>query len=58
MTTFYRFIAPEAKDDEIKEYENLLRKLYIRMGLWNDKKGQQMKLQQENPKNILSSLIF
>ncbi|MDM5235239.1 type IV secretion system protein VirB4 [Bacillus cereus] len=39
LTTFYRFIAPEAKDDEIKEYENLLRKLYIRMELWNDKKG-------------------
>ncbi|HDW3056838.1 TPA: type IV secretion system protein VirB4 [Bacillus cereus] len=39
LTIFYRFIAPEAKDDEIKEYENLLRKLYIRMGLWNDEKG-------------------
>ncbi|PFC69288.1 type IV secretion system protein VirB4 [Bacillus cereus] len=39
LTIIYRFIAPEAKDDEIKEYENLLRKLYIRMGLWNDEKG-------------------
>ncbi|PEK41175.1 type IV secretion system protein VirB4 [Bacillus toyonensis] len=39
LTIIYRFIAPEAKDDEIKEYENLLRKLYIRMELWNDEKG-------------------
>lgn len=38
MTVFYRFIAPEAGDDELKEYENLLRKLYIDMGLWNDEK--------------------
>ncbi|WP_257150629.1 VirB4 family type IV secretion system protein, partial [Bacillus toyonensis] len=38
LTIIYRFIAPEAKDDEIKEYENLLRKLYIRMELWNDEK--------------------
>lgn len=38
MTVFYRFIAPEAGDDELKEYENLLRKLYIEMGLWNDEK--------------------
>lgn len=29
LSIFYRFIAPEAKDDEIKEYENLLRKLYV-----------------------------
>lgn len=38
MTVFYRFIAPEAGDDELKEYENLLRKLYIEMGLWKDEK--------------------
>ncbi|OZT10773.1 type IV secretion system protein VirB4 [Priestia aryabhattai] len=39
LTVFYRFIAPEAKDDELKEYEKLLRKLYIQMKLWNDEKG-------------------
>lgn len=39
LTIFYRFIAPEAQDDELKEYENLLRKLYIKLGLWNDQKG-------------------
>ncbi|QUG86962.1 hypothetical protein GSN03_26410 (plasmid) [Bacillus nitratireducens] len=50
MTTFYRFIAPEAKDDEIKEYENLLRKLYIRMELWNDKKGATNEITTRKPK--------
>lgn len=39
LTVFYRFIAPEAKDDELKEYEKLLRKLYIQKQLWNDEKG-------------------
>lgn len=39
LTIFYRFIAPAAGDDELKEYENLIRKLYIKMGLWNDQKG-------------------
>ncbi|MUL33923.1 VirB4 family type IV secretion system protein [Priestia megaterium] len=39
LTVFYRFIAPEAKDDELKEYEKLLRKLYIQKKLWNDEKG-------------------
>ncbi|WP_396266213.1 VirB4 family type IV secretion system protein [Halobacillus amylolyticus] len=37
LTTFYKFLAPEAKDSELKEYENLLRKLYERTGLWKDK---------------------
>ncbi|WP_182007259.1 VirB4 family type IV secretion system protein [Priestia aryabhattai] len=39
LTVFYRYIAPEAKDDELKEYEKLLRKLYIQKKLWNDEKG-------------------
>ncbi|MCF6799934.1 VirB4 family type IV secretion system protein [Priestia megaterium] len=39
LTVFYRFIAPQAKDDELKEYEKLLRKLYIQKQLWNDEKG-------------------
>ncbi|MEH7320141.1 type IV secretion system protein VirB4 [Priestia megaterium] len=38
LTVFYRYIAPEAKDDELKEYEKLLRKLYIQKKLWNDEK--------------------
>ncbi|PDX97359.1 VirB4 family type IV secretion system protein [Bacillus pseudomycoides] len=41
MSIFYRFIAPEAKDDEIKEYENLLRKLYVKKELWSDELGVQ-----------------
>ncbi|KHE73103.1 VirB4 family type IV secretion system protein [Halobacillus sp. BBL2006] len=36
LTTFYKFLAPEANDSELKEYENLLRKLYEKLGLWND----------------------
>jgi archaellum component FlaC len=36
LTVFYRFLTPDASDDHIKEYENLLRKLYIRQGLWDD----------------------
>ena len=36
LTTFYKFLAPEAKDSELKEYENLLRKLYETTGLWRD----------------------
>ncbi|HDR4863072.1 TPA: type IV secretion system protein VirB4 [Bacillus cereus] len=49
LIIFYRFIAPEAKDDEIKEYENLLRKLYIRMGLWNDEKGAKNEITTRKP---------
>ncbi|MED0988045.1 type IV secretion system protein VirB4 [Bacillus paramycoides] len=60
MTTFYRFIAPEAKDDEIKEYENLLRKLYIRMELWNDKKGVINEITTRKPKEypIFSDFLY
>lgn len=36
MTIFYRFISPAASEDTIKEFEGLLRKLYISMNLWND----------------------
>ncbi|MBO1627973.1 VirB4 family type IV secretion system protein [Bacillus arachidis] len=39
LSIFYRFTAPEAKDDEIKEYENLLRKMYVEQELWNDERG-------------------
>ncbi len=34
MTIYYRNIAPEANGDEIKEFENLLRRLYVIRGLW------------------------
>lgn len=36
MTSFYRFLAPEATDQELKEYENMLRKLYVSLELWSD----------------------
>lgn len=36
LSVFYRFLNPDVTNEEIKEYENLLRKLYIRMNLWND----------------------
>ncbi|MFS0788842.1 type IV secretion system protein VirB4 [Shouchella sp. 1P09AA] len=34
LSVFYRFLAPEVSNEEIKEYENLLRKLYVEHGLW------------------------
>ncbi|WP_242230092.1 VirB4 family type IV secretion system protein [Bacillus cereus group sp. BfR-BA-01329] len=39
LTIFYRFISPRASDEIVQEYENLLRKLYIEKGLWDDTKG-------------------
>ncbi|QQK78445.1 type IV secretion system protein VirB4 [Salicibibacter cibarius] len=36
MVSFYRFLAPEASDNELKEYENMLRKLYKSLHLWSD----------------------
>ncbi|MGG0481488.1 type IV secretion system protein VirB4 [Priestia megaterium] len=49
LTVFYRFIAPEAKDDELKEYEKLLRKLYIQKQLWNDEKGASNHITRRSP---------
>lgn len=49
LTIFYRFVAPEASDAELKEYENLLRKLYIKKGLWHDKKGVQNNITHHRP---------
>ncbi|WP_431309035.1 VirB4 family type IV secretion system protein [Halalkalibacter lacteus] len=34
LSVFYRFLNPNTTNEEIKEYENLLRKLYIQHGLW------------------------
>jgi hypothetical protein len=36
LNVFYRFLNPDATDSELKEYENLLRALYIRFGLWDE----------------------
>lgn len=33
MSTFYRFLAPDSKDEDVKEYEMMLRKLYVDHGL-------------------------
>ncbi|KAF2427333.1 type IV secretion system protein VirB4 [Bacillus sp. FSL M8-0256] len=49
LSIFYRFIAPEATDDDIKEYENLLRKLYIQLGLWDDAKGEENNITSLDP---------
>ncbi|EOO12166.1 VirB4 family type IV secretion system protein [Bacillus cereus] len=49
LTIFYRFIAPEAPDDEIKEYENLLRRLYIKKKLWNPDKGAKNEITNKKP---------
>ncbi|MGV2620989.1 type IV secretion system protein VirB4 [Halobacillus sp. ACCC02827] len=34
MSVFYRFLNPDTTNAEIKEYENLLRNLYVEHGLW------------------------
>lgn len=36
LSVFYRFLTPEVSNEEIKEYENLLRKLYVEHGLWDE----------------------
>ncbi|MFP3359191.1 type IV secretion system protein VirB4, partial [Planococcus sp. SIMBA_143] len=36
MSVFYRFLNPDTSNAEIKEYENLLRDLYVKHGLWED----------------------
>ncbi|MEQ6001459.1 MULTISPECIES: type IV secretion system protein VirB4 [Bacillus] len=41
LSVFYRFVAPDATVDDLNEYENLLRKLYINKGLWDDSKGEE-----------------
>lgn len=33
MSTFYRFLAPDSRDEDVKEYEMMLRKLYVDHGL-------------------------
>ncbi|MFG6116937.1 VirB4 family type IV secretion system protein [Halobacillus sp. MO56] len=44
LTIFYKFLAPEAKDSELKEYENLLRRLYETKGLWSDGDGAELNI--------------
>ncbi|MYL43965.1 VirB4 family type IV secretion system protein [Virgibacillus salexigens] len=36
MSVFYRFLNPDATNAEIKEYENLLRTMYVEHELWID----------------------
>ncbi|WP_079473985.1 VirB4 family type IV secretion system protein [Marinococcus halophilus] len=36
MQVFYRFISPDVANEEIKEFQNTLRRLYIEQGLWSD----------------------
>lgn len=50
LTIFYRFISPNATDDVLKEYENLLRQLYVSKKLWDDEKGPNNKITGRNPK--------
>lgn len=38
LSVFYRFLNPDVTNEEIKEYENLLRKLYVKKGLWKEEK--------------------
>ncbi|SFD59917.1 type IV secretion system protein VirB4 [Bacillus sp. UNCCL81] len=36
LNVFYRFLNPNAPDTELKEYENLLRNLYVLKDLWSE----------------------
>ncbi|OZT79664.1 type IV secretion system protein VirB4 [Marinococcus halophilus] len=36
MQVFYQFISPDVSNEEIKEFQNTLRRLYVEQGLWSD----------------------
>ncbi|WP_080871790.1 type IV secretion system protein VirB4 [Oceanobacillus timonensis] len=36
MSVFYRFLRPDVGNQEILLFENILRDLYVKKGLWND----------------------
>jgi len=43
IANFYRFIAPEADDGEVKEFENLVHSLYVEKGMWEEELTQNKK---------------
>ena len=57
LTTFYKFLAPEAKDSELKEYENLLRKLYGKLGLWKEEEESNITKQSVQDYPIFSDFL-
>lgn len=57
LTTFYKFLAPEAKDSELKEYENLLRKLYGKLGLWKEEEQSNITKQSVQDYPIFSDFL-
>ncbi|MBF0706015.1 type IV secretion system protein VirB4 [Alkalihalobacillus hwajinpoensis] len=57
LTTFYKFLAPEAKDSELKEYENLLRKLYGKLGLWKEEEESNITKQSVQEYPIFSDFL-
>ena len=57
LTTFYKFLAPEATDSELKEYENLLRKLYEKTGLWRDEEDSNITKRSVNDYPIFTDFL-
>lgn len=57
LTTFYKFLAPEANDNELKEYENLLRSMYKSLGIWDDEGDNQITQQPVQMYPIFSDFL-
>lgn len=58
LTIFYRFISPRASDEIVQEYENLLRKLYIKKGYGMIQRVLIITSQVRKQQSIQFSLIF
>ena len=60
MANFYRFIAPDADDKEIKEFENITNTLYVEWELWTDDRSETVPVITDRPNDaypILSDLL-
>ncbi|MBM0067957.1 VirB4 family type IV secretion system protein [Alkalicoccobacillus gibsonii] len=58
VANFYRFIAPEATDMEIKEFENLTNQMYVEWGLWAEDESVRVTDRPSNEYPILSDLMM
>lgn len=57
MSVFYRFLNPNVKHSEILLFENILRDLYVKKGLWNDKYVQNITEQPNEKYPTMSELL-
>ena len=51
LSVFYAYMSPEAESSEIKEFEQLCRRLYIKHNLWSEKPGESKKNTGLHPKD-------